>query len=78
MDSHMLSLVLMYVPKNHDRFKIAAPAKIQRTEPSYDTVNRDWLPMLHMHGDVGLISPPVGPTAHWALDSRPDWGRPAR
>jgi hypothetical protein len=21
---------------------------------------------------VGLISPPMGPTAHWALDSRPD------
>jgi hypothetical protein len=26
----------------------------------------------------GLISPPMGPTAHWALDSRPDRGRPAR
>jgi hypothetical protein len=28
--------------------------------------------------NVGLISPPMGPTAHWALDSRPDRGRPAR
>jgi hypothetical protein len=27
--------------------------------------------------NVGLISPPMGPTAHWALDSRPDRGRPA-
>jgi hypothetical protein len=27
---------------------------------------------------VGLISPPMGPTAHRALDSRPDLGRPAR
>jgi hypothetical protein len=25
---------------------------------------------------VGLISPPMGPTAHWALDPRPDRGRP--
>jgi hypothetical protein len=28
--------------------------------------------------NVVLISPPMGPTAHWALDSRPDRGRPAR
>jgi hypothetical protein len=27
---------------------------------------------------VGLISPPMGPMAHWALDSRPDRGPPAR
>jgi hypothetical protein len=25
---------------------------------------------------VRLISPPMGPTAHWALDLRPDRGRP--
>jgi hypothetical protein len=28
--------------------------------------------------NVRLISPPMDPTAHWALDSRPDRGRPAR
>jgi hypothetical protein len=28
--------------------------------------------------NVRLISLPMGPTAHWALDSRPDRGRPAR
>jgi hypothetical protein len=26
--------------------------------------------------NVGLISPPMDPTAHWALDLRPDRGRP--
>jgi hypothetical protein len=26
--------------------------------------------------NVRLISPPMGPTAHWALDLRPDQGRP--
>jgi hypothetical protein len=34
--------------------------------------------LLASYNHVRLISPPMGPMAHWALDSRLDRGRPAR